>query len=246
MLIEDRLRAVAKARRLRDSTVYGYRAALKRLNVTDDSITQDEVEARLWEIDAPNSRRQATIAVRAVLDMDIPIPTIIQKRYTLKTEDDYRMILMLTPYETRGLIMMYTGLRVAEACAVTAKSIRDDVLIVDRQVIELRAKGQKISKLGPVKSRQDDVVMPRWLIPRVAALETHISPHTVRASIQRAGNRVGMHVTCHELRHWYATESLRRGVSMKTVSRQLRHGDIATTMRTYAQGNAQEVHDVWG
>lgn len=251
--IHDRLRAVAVERSLRPSTIVGYRHALARLNVTDDSITQAEVEARLWEIDSPNSRRQAAIAVRAVLGMPIQIPKPISKRYDLPDEDTIRMALMMSRYETRGLLMAYAGLRVAEACAVTYKSRRGDALVVDRQVLELHTSAartggeiEKVFRLGPTKSREDDVVIPAFLIPRIDALTTVDRPSSVRASIRRAGKQMGIALNPHLLRHWYATESLNRGVSMKTVSRQLRHGDIATTMRTYAQGNAQEVHDAWG
>lgn len=253
MNIHDRLRTVAEARSLRQSTVVGYRHALARLNVTDDSISQAEVEARLWEIESPNSRRQATIVVRAVLGYQIQIPKSVAKRYDLPDEDTLRMALMLSQFETRGLLMAYAGLRVAEACAVTFKSRRDDRLVIDRQVVELHTsaartggKIEKVMRLGPTKSREDDVVIPAWLAPRVDALTDIDRPSSVRASIRRAGRRVGIQLNPHQLRHWYATESLKRGVSMKSVSRQLRHGDIATTMRTYAQGSANEIHDAWG
>lgn len=252
--IHDRLRSVAAERRLRDSTVFGYRHALARLNITDDSISQAEVEARLWEIDSPNSRRQAVIAVRAVLGMPIQIPKAIPKRYDFPDEDTLRLVLMQSKHETRGLLMMYAGVRLAEVCAITHKSLRGDRLLIDRQVIELRASTgitggdrETIKRLGPTKSREDDVIIPGWLVPRVEALISTESPRAVRESIQYAARKVGVKVTPHQLRHWYATESLRRGMSMKSVSRQLRHGDIATTMRTYAQADtAREVQETWG
>ena len=252
--VQDLLRSVAEARRLRESTVFGYRHALARLSITDDSVTLAEVEARLWEIDSPNSRRQAAVAVRAVLGLPVEIPKAIQKRYDLKDEDTLRLILMNTKHETRGLLMMYAGLRLAEVCAVTHKSLRNDRLVIDRQVIELRASSgitggarEEVKRLGPTKSREDDVVIPKWLIPRVQALTETTSPRAVRESMQQAAKKVGVRITPHELRHWYATESLRRGMSMKSVSRQLRHGDIATTMRTYAQADTErEVRDTWG
>ena len=252
--IHDLLRSVAAERRLRDSTVFGYRHALARLSITDDSVTLAEVEARLWEIDSPNSRRQAAIAVRAVLGLPVDIPKAIPKRYDLKDEDTLRLVLMQSKHETRGLLMMYAGVRLAEVCAVTAKSLRGERLVIDRQVVELRASTgitggarEEVKRLGPTKSREDDVVIPAWLTPRVEGLNGTASPRAVRESLQQAAKKVGVHITPHELRHWYATESLRRGMSMKSVSSQLRHGDIATTMRTYAQGDTQrEVRKTWG
>jgi integrase len=164
------------------------------------------------------------------------------------------MALMLTRYETHGLFMAYAGLRVAEACAVTRKSLRGDTLVIDRQVLELHKSGNRtesgqmehVLRLGPTKCRENDVVIPHWLVPRVEALTESVRPSSVRASIKRARRKLGIELNPHQLRHWYASESLCRGVSIKTVSRQLRHGDIATTMRTYAQRSSRENHDAWG
>jgi integrase len=139
--------------------------------------------------------------------------------------------------------MAYAGLRSAEACAVIHKSRPGDSLVIDRQVIELRASAkraggaiERIFRLGSTKSREDDVVIPQWLIPRVDALTGVERASSVRTSTRRCGRPLGNSLDPHMLRHWYATESLTRGVSMRTVSRQLRHGGIATTMRTRAQG----------
>jgi hypothetical protein len=103
--------------------------------------------------------------VRAVLGLPIQIPKAISKRYDLPDENSIRMALMLSKYETRGLLMAYAGLRSAEACAVIHKSRRGDSLVIDRQVIELRASAklaggeiEKVFRLGPTKSREDDVV----------------------------------------------------------------------------------------
>jgi integrase len=146
--------------------------------------------------------------------------------------------------------MAYAGLRVAEACAVTRRSRQRGRLVFDRQVIELHTGGartggeiERVFRLGPTKSREDYVVTLACLIPRIDALTEIDRPSSVRVSIRRCGRQLGIPLNPDMLRHWYATESLNRGVSMKTVSRQLRHGDIATTMRTHAQGNAKEVHD---
>ena len=45
----------------------------------------------------------------------------------------------------------------------------------------------------------------------------------------------GIRLNPQMLRHWYATTLLARGVPLIVVSRQLRHSDVATTLRTYAQ-----------
>ncbi|MDT0276284.1 hypothetical protein [Blastococcus goldschmidtiae] len=61
MNIYDRLRAGAAERSLRPGTVVGYRHAPARLNVTDDSISQDLVEIWFGGIDSPDSRDVNTL-----------------------------------------------------------------------------------------------------------------------------------------------------------------------------------------
>jgi integrase len=75
----------------------------------------------------------------------------------------------------------------------------------------------------------------------------HAHPAAVRESLRRAGHKVGLHLNPHQLRHWYATTLLSRGVPLIVVSRQMRHSDPSVTLRTYAQANdAVEIHQVFG
>jgi integrase len=90
-------------------------------------------------------------------------------------------------------------------------------------------------------------VVPLWLAERLAGLDGTERPGSVRESLRRAGRRVGIDLNPHQLRHYYATTLLERGVPLVVVSRQLRHSDIATTLRTYAQANdGVEVHRALG
>jgi integrase len=242
------LQTVALERNLRQSTVYAYQGFFKRLGIVDDSLDKDELESRLLSIGNINSRRSAAMAVRSVLHVNVHVPSSRPKRYDLPDETSVRLALMLCKYEVRGLLMAFAGLRLGEACAVTKNQLEDDRLTVDRQMLELHATPERprVLRLAPTKGREGVVILPRSVCPLVAVLEGSDTPGAVREGIKRAGAKLGIHLTPHSLRHFYATESLARGVSIAMVSRQLRHSNVSITMNTYAQAHDTEIHDAWG
>jgi integrase len=56
--------------------------------------------------------------------------------------------------------------------------------------------------------------------------------------IQKTG---GKRVNPHMLRHWYATDMIRRGVNPEVVRRQMRHKNVAITLKIYTQVRSEEV-----
>ena len=247
--IRQRLYRVAMEKQLRQSTLYSYERLLGQLGILDmTNISLEDVMDLLWRIDNPNTRRSCVIAVRSVMGYVIKIPKGIPRRYAFPSEDTLRMALMLSPHEVRGLLMMYAGLRIGEACAVTAKQVDTDRLTVDRQVIELHKKGQPtVIRIAPVKTNEGAIVIPHWLSQRLMDTTATVTPSVVRESLRRAGKKVGVSLSPHLLRHWYATTMLERGLPFSLVSRQMRHSDIATTLRTYSQYDASKgIHDAFG
>lgn len=247
--VRDRLFAVAMEKGLRQSTVLSYERLLGRLGILDEvEVSQEEVLSRLWTIDNPNTRRAAVIALRSVFGWRIKIPRGVPRRYDLPDEDTLRLALMTSPHEVRGLLMMYAGLRIGEACAVTMHSVSGDRLTVDKQVIQLRRTGYPtVTRIGPVKSSEATVIIPHWLTGLVTTLDGTEKPDCVRESLRRAGRKVGIDLTPHMLRHWYATTMLERGVPLPLVQQQMRHSDIAVTLRTYVQYRAEgSIHDTFG
>lgn len=247
MNVRDQLYAVALERGLRQSTVRSYETLLGRIGLLD--ATNPDVSTVLdaiWKIENPNSRRAAVIAVRAVTSLKIKIPKAIPRRYDLPEEDTLRLALMLTPHQTRGLLMMYAGLRVGEACAITAKDRSADRLLVDKQVVELYGPGEPVLRIGPTKTYEASIVIPHWLGTHIDQLEETVRPGAVRESLRRAGFKVGIKLNPHMLRHWYATTLLDRGVPVALVSKQMRHSDVAVTLRTYSQFTDGDIHKAIG
>jgi integrase len=61
-------------------------------------------------------------------------------------------------------------------------------------------------------------------------------PNTFTTAFMRTLHGSGLRrIRLHDLRHTYATLLLESGVDVKTISKMLRHADIATTLRTYAK-----------
>jgi integrase len=58
-------------------------------------------------------------------------------------------------------------------------------------------------------------------------------------SLSKKGSQI--HINPHMLRHWFATDMIRRGVNPETVRRQMRHSNINTTMRIYVQVNSWDL-----
>lgn len=232
-------------RLLRQSTVSSYLQTLKHLGLRDmamQELTLNLLWDRLIAVPNLNTRRKHVVALRSLFRDEpwigqLRIPRSTPRVYDLPDEDSLRFAMMLSPYELQGLLMMYGGLRISEACAVTPKAIRGNVLTVHRQMDEF-------GRILTAKT-VGDVVVPRWLAARIAGMQPfQSSPGAVRESLRRNGKKVGILCTPHMLRHWYATMLVTRRINPEIARQQLRHADLKTTLGYYAQVSKADIDEV--
>jgi integrase len=142
---------------------------------------------------------------------------------------------------------MYAGLRVGEACAVTPSKLEGNYLDVNE------AYSQDGLHLGSPKT-YGKVLLPEWLADEVRNMKPenfwHIGMTTklVSGSIYKLSRNKnwraqtgGIGVNPHMLRHFYATEMIRRGVNPEIVRRQMRHKNVSTTLKIYTQIRTEEL-----
>lgn len=250
LTVREQLNQVALERDLRPSTRIAYQRCMAQLGILDErvsEVTQERVTDALWTLSNPNTRRGAAIAARSVLGFRLKIGKSVPRRYALPSEDTLRLAILTTPHATRALLMMYCALRLGEACAVTRADLSGDRLRVDKQVQALRETGRPtVVRVTETKTSAADVVIPGWLAEQVAELTETAKPDGVRESIRRAGDRVGIKLNPHQLRHWAVTTMIERGVPLELVRQQARHSDISITLTHYQEFSTQAIHDVFG
>jgi integrase len=148
---------------------------------------------------------------------------------------------------------MYAGLRVGEACALVPAQVKKEGnhywINVDR------AFSQDGVSLGSPKTL-GKVMVPEWLALEVLAMKKEdywikgIPTKRVTTACWSLGtksvNRDKQKVICinpHMLRHWFATDMVKRNVPANVIMKQMRHKTINTTMQIYAQVNNNDFVD---
>ena len=205
-----------------------------------DSLNVPELNDILQRIPNQNTRRKTVIALKSCIDHPavkaLKFPESVPRLYDLPDESTLRLALMTSPHETRGLLMMYCGLRIGEACAVTKDDLQGNMLKVTRQM------DGYTREIRPVKSNASAVPVPDFLVPAVALLgPLEVSPKAVRKALLNAGKRVGIHLNPHMLRTWYCNRLIKMGLPPHVVQRLMRHGNIRVTFTHYAQAEAADL-----
>ena len=255
MLVSDYLDQVIKSRPYKYSTKQSLIRDIKRLGIADldtSEITSALIRDKVDCIPNHNSRRRLYITARSIFKelgvcQDLPKMEGISRIYNLPNHDDLHNLIDQSKYRLQLFLCMYAGLRVGEVCAVTPSKLEGNYLDVNE------AYSQDGLHLGSPKT-YGKVLLPEWLADEVRNMRIedfwHIGMTTklVSGSIYKLSRNKkwraqtgGIGVTPHMLRHFYATEMIKRGVNPEIVRRQMRHKNVSTTLRIYTQIRSEEL-----
>ena len=255
MLVSDYLDQVIKSRPYKYSTKQSLIRDIKRLGIADldtGEITSALIRDTVDCIPNHNSRRRLYITARSIFKdlgvcQDLPKMEGISRIYDLPENEDLHNLIEQSKYRLQLFLCMYAGLRVGEACAVTPSKLEGNYLNVNE------AYSQDGLYLGSPKT-YGKVLLPDWLAEEVRDMKEEdfwqigMTTKLVSGSIYKlsrnrkwkalAGNKP---VNPHMLRHFYATEMIKRGVNPEIVRRQMRHKNVSTTLRIYTQVRTEEL-----
>jgi len=245
MLVSEYASNVINNRPLKYGTRQSYFKIIMSLGIWDMEIPDLNCALIFDKVDqmrSHNVKKNVYICLRSVFkDLgifnELPILQGIAKEYDFPTQEELHDLIDRSKYRRILYLCMYAGLRVGEACAVIPSQLEGNYLRVDR------AFSQDGKHLGSPKTF-GKVLIPDWLAEEIKSMkkEDHwqIGMPTQLVSwacgnLSKRGAR--KHINPHMLRHWFATDMIRRGVNPEIARRQLRHKNIETTMKIYVQVN---------
>jgi integrase/recombinase XerD len=171
---------------------------------------------------------------------ETPWPHVPDKLPDVASTTEIQALLAAAPSSFYRLLWMVAygcGLRVAEACALRVEDIdrkrgvlhvrcgkgrKDRVTLLPKRLIEeLTAYWREARPPGP------------WVFPGATEAGGPISSRSVQREITATAKRAGIsrRVTCHLLRHAFATHLLEAGTDLRTIQAMLGHASIRTTTR---------------
>jgi len=228
---------------------------VKKLGIWDmqvNEVTSAHIRNVVDSLGNHNSRRRLYITARTIFKelgmlQDLPVLESISRIYEFPTQQQLEFLINKSKYRLQLLLCMYGGLRVGEACAVRPSKLEGNYLRVDE------AFSQDGLHLGSPKT-VGRVLFPEWLATEVRNMKPEdlwqigMTTKMVSASIYKISRfkkamqmTGGKPINPHMLRHWYATDMIKRGINPEVVRRQMRHKKIETTMKVYTQVNSRDL-----
>ncbi|MDE5738460.1 MAG: site-specific integrase [Oscillospiraceae bacterium] len=269
---------------VRRSTYYRYIRCFKNfvlpffgdmhLKSITGKIVQDFVNAMLHQGMNPKSIKYCVAMLKSVLlcaeaDGAIIMPAIRphypkqckQEHQILSDEDFYRLNNYLlqenNPISTALLIVMHTGIRLGEACALQWNDIdfKNSSIYIRHSVKRYYIPDEKrtICELGEPKTLKSKrrIYISQWLVDILkqrqgkgficTRAEKFCNPETLRNALNKRLKTLGIpHVRFHDLRHGFATRAINgAGVDPKTVAEILGHERCNITLDIYTACTAQ-------
>ena len=255
MLVSEYATEVINTRPYKYQTRQTFFKDLKRLGIWDLDVEQvnsalirDVVE----QLTTQSTRKRLYITARSIfrdLDkcQDLPNLEAEGKIYDIPPQEQLEWLIDRSKYRLQLLLCMFGGLRVGEACAVTPEKLSGDYLDVNQ------AYSQDGLHLGSPKT-YGKILLPHWLAEEVRNMQpdqlwslgktTKLVSHSCyKLSRGEKFKKLsgGKTVNPHMLRHWYATDMIRRGVNPEVVRRQMRHKNVSVTLKIYTQVRSEEI-----
>ena len=257
MKVSEYATNVINTRPYKYETRLTYFKDLKRLGIWNMDVT--EVNSALIRnnvelITTQSTRKRLFITARSIFrDLDIcqDLPNLEAegKIYDIPTQEELEWLIERSKYRLQLLLCMFGGLRVGEACAVTPEKLSGDYLDVNQ------AYSQDGLHLGSPKT-YGKILLPRWLADEVRNMTTDqrweigkttkvVTNSCYKLSHGEKFKKMtgGKTVNPHMLRHWYATDMIRRGVNPEVVRRQMRHKNVSVTLKIYTQVRSEEIEN---
>ncbi|MEV4448503.1 tyrosine-type recombinase/integrase [Streptomyces mirabilis] len=223
-------------RAIKESTYREYLGTLRNLELEDvpaEKATVRYLSGVLNTVLSPGTRRKHAINLRACLGVKVPCPRAAQKVYDLPSIEQIHEAFGKSLYRGYAFSMLYAGLRIGEACV--SQPIKGNVITVDRQ----RLPDGSIS----TPKTSGLVYVPEWFAEEYRAFEATKSHNTVYVGMKRAAKKIGLDINPHQLRHKFATELVKAGVSPNVLQKQMRHHDVAVSLRYYVQTNESDINE---
>ena len=257
MKVSEFATAVINTRPYKYQTRLTYFKDLKRLGIWDldvsdinSALIRDKVEL----VTTQSTRKRLFITARSIFKdlnicQDLPNLEAEGKIYDIPTQEQLEWLIEKSKYRIQLYLCMFGGLRVGEACAVTPEKITGDYLDVNQ------AYSQDGLNLGSPKT-YGKILLPHWLSVEVLNMTeeqkwnlgtpTKLVSHSCYKLSRSAKFKEmtgGKTVNPHMLRHWYATDMIRRGVNPEVVRRQMRHKNVSVTLKIYTQVRSEEIEN---
>ena len=255
MLVKDHVEQLIQVRPYKYATKQTLIRDVKKLQIWEMDV-EDVTSAYIFDVVEQvanhNSRRRLYITARTILKdfnkcQDLPTLDTIPRQYEFPEQEHIEWMINKSKYRLQLLLCMYAGLRVGEACAVTPSKLDGNYLIIDQ------AWSQDGLYLGSPKT-YGRVLLPDWLVQEIRNMKPDqfwkkgmttklVSGSAYKISRMKSSKQLtgGLNLNPHLLRHWFATDMIRRGVNPEIARRQLRHKNIETTMKIYVQVNNSDL-----
>lgn len=201
------------------------------------------VEAGLWDYNPvahtrriPNKRRERELPSEEDIQILLHAHT-----YRKRDEAKFKMVVVL---------LLDCGLRISEAA-----SIRKANIDFGRLEIKVRGKGDKerIVDISPMTAKLLKAYLAQdgkseWLFPSNNKLG-YLDIRSYEKSMRRVCRKLGIKITPHQLRHAFATYSLKAGARLEIISKLLGHSSISTTADIYTHWGREDLkreHERYG